>query len=83
MECRYKRSTTFDDEIKIEVSIVKYNSVKLELCYLMTDLATGTAVLTAKSTHCFIDGDGKPIAVSKHFPEFDEVLRKEKDNGTA
>lgn len=83
VECRYKRSTTFDDEIKIEVSIVKYNSVKLELCYLMTDLATGTAVLTAKSTHCFIDGDGKPIAVSKHFPEFDEVLRKEKDNGTA
>lgn len=83
VECRYRRPTTFDDEIKIEVSIAKYNSVKLELCYKMTDLATGAEVLTAKSTHCFIDGAGKPIAVSKHFPEFDKALRKEKDDGAA
>lgn len=79
VECRYKQTTTFDDEIKIEVAIEKYNSVKLELSYIMTELATGTVVLTAKSAHCFIDEKGRPIIVKKLFPEFDEILRAEKD----
>ncbi len=81
VECRYKHTTTFDDEIKIEVAIEKYNSVKLELSYIMTELITGTVVLTAKSAHCFIDDKGKPIIVKKLFPEFDEILRAEKGKG--
>lgn len=81
VECRYKHTTTFDDEIKIEVAIEKYNSVKLELSYVMTELETGTVVLTAKSGHCFIDDKGRPIIVKKIFPEFDEILRAEKDKG--
>ena len=81
VECRYKHTTTFDDEIKIEVAIEKYNSVKLELSYIMTELITGTVVLTAKSAHCFVDDKGKPIIVNKLFPEFDEILRAEKGKG--
>ncbi len=81
VECRYKHTTTFDDEIKIEVAIEKYNSVKLELSYIMTELITGTVVLTAKSAHCFVDDKGKPIIVKKLFPEFDEILRAEKGKG--
>ena len=81
VECRYKHTTTFDDEIKSEVAIEKYNSVKLELSYIMTELITGTVVLTAKSAHCFIDDKGKPIIVKKLFPEFDEILRAEKGKG--
>ena len=79
VECRYKHPTTFDDEIKIEVAIEKYNSVKLELSYIMTELVTGTVVLTAKSAHCFIDGKGKPVIVKRLFPEFDEILRAQKE----
>lgn len=75
IECQYKHPTTFDDEIEIEVSLEKYNGVKLVISYTMTDLETGTVVLTAKSSHCFIDADGRPIAVKKRFPEFDEVLK--------
>ena len=80
VECRYKHTTTFDDEIKIEVAIEKYNSVKLELSYIMTELVTGTVVLTAKSAHCFNDEKGKPIIVKRLFPAFDEILRREKDS---
>lgn len=77
VECQYKRPTTFDDEIRIELSLEKYNGVKLEMSYTMTDLETGDVVLTAKSSHCFIDAAGRPIAVKKHFPDFDAVLRNE------
>ena len=75
VECEYKRTTTFDDAIKIDVSIEKYTGVKLSLAYVMTDTATNEIVLTARSSHCFIDTDKRPIAVKKHFPEFDEILK--------
>lgn len=74
VQCQYKRSTTFDDEIRIEVSLDKYTGVKLEMSYIMTDVKTEKVVLTATSTHCFIDASGRPISVKKHFPEFDAVL---------
>ena len=76
VECQYKRPTTFDDVIRIDMAIEKYTGVKLMLTYVMTNVATGEVVLTARSSHCFIDADGRPIAVKKYFPAFDEVLRK-------
>ena len=77
VECQYKRPTAFDDEVKIEVRLEKYTGVKLVMSYSMTDCESGALVLTAKSSHCFIDANGKPIAVKKFFPEFDAVLKKE------
>lgn len=79
VECHYKRPTTDEDAIKIEVSLEKYTGVKLEIAYVMTNLATGLVVSTARSSHCFIDADGRPIAVKKHFPALDQILRKEEN----
>lgn len=75
IECRYKHTTTFDDEIKIDVSVEEYNGVKLSLAYVMTDRTTGAVVSTGRSSNCFIDADGRPIAVKKHFPDFDEAIK--------
>lgn len=80
VECHYKRTTTFDDEIRIEVAIQKYTGVKLEMAYVMTNCADDTVVLTASSSHCFIDPAGRPIAVKKVFPELDAVLQHETEN---
>lgn len=43
----------------------------------MTNQDTGELVFTAKSTHCFINKDGIPVAIKKKFPEFDEILKRE------
>lgn len=75
IQCQYKRPTTFDDEVRIDVTLDKYTGAKLEMSYVMTDVKTGTVVLTATSTHCFIDTSGRPIAVKKHLPEFDAALK--------
>ena len=74
IECQYKNPTTFDDEIEIEVCLKKYTGVKLELVYIMRNKETGVEVLTASSTHCFINQNGRPISVKRHFPHFHEVL---------
>lgn len=76
IDCQYKHSTTFDDEIKIDVSLTKYTGVKLIMGYIMTDVKTGIMVLTANSSHCFIDAAGRPISVKKYFPDFDKVLKE-------
>lgn len=79
VECQYKHPTTFDDEIEIALAVEKYTGAKLTLTYVMTNKETGDTVLTARSSHCFIDQAGKPIAVKKHFPELDAVLRNVTD----
>ena len=75
VNCEYKTPTTYSDEIEIEVIIEKYSGVKLSLAYVMKNVATGKIVAEAHSSHCFIDKDGRPVVVRKHFPQFDEILR--------
>lgn len=73
--CEYRHTSTYSDEIEIEVALEKYTGVKLFLSYTMRNSKTNEIVATASSTHCFIDENGRPIAVRKRAPEFDAVLR--------
>ena len=79
MECQYKHPTVFGDNIKIAVSFEHYTGVRFSMRYTMTN-ADGTVVLTAASSHCFINADGQPVAVKKYFPELDAILKKETAN---
>lgn len=75
VQCRYEHPTTFDDEIRIDVTLDKYTGVRLELSYIMTELKSRVVVMTAASTHCFIDKSGKPVVLKKAFPQFDAALK--------
>lgn len=77
VNCEYQHPTTYSDEIEIEVALTQYTGVRLALSYVMRNADTGVIVAVASSSHCFIGEKGRPIAVKKHFPEFDEVLRKQ------
>ena len=76
VECKYLRPTTYDDRISILVTVEQYTGVKLRLSYTMTNETTGETVLTASSSHCFIDENSRPISLKKRFPAFDETLRE-------
>lgn len=65
VDCQYIKPTTFDDNVKIEVSLEKYTGVKFELSYIMTSLANNEIVSTAKSTHCLVDKDNTPVIIKK------------------
>lgn len=75
VECQYKQPTTFDDIVNIEVFIEDFKGVRLTVGYRMTKLETGALVLTGKTMHCFIDKEGRPIRLSRNFPEFDKALK--------
>ena len=76
VNCEYKHPTVYDDKIEIDVAVVKYTGVKLMFSYVMRNAATGDIVATADSVHCFIDADGRPVAVKKRFMELNRILQE-------
>ena len=76
VSCEYKHPTTYGDKIEIEVLPTKYNGVKFTIAYTMRNADTGDLVATAASEHCFTDKNGMPIAMKKHFPDFDSLLKE-------
>ena len=75
VECDYKMSTTFDDNIEIQVEIEEFKGVKLVIKYTMKNINTNEIVSIGRTKHCFINKDNKPIILKKDFPKFDEKLK--------
>ena len=78
--CDYKKTTTFPDELEIEVSVLEISPVKFKLQYQMN--VDGTLVCSATSTHCFLSSDGRPVSIKKQYPEFYEALNQLKEEKT-
>ena len=77
IECQYKHPTTFGDELRIKVVISEYKRVKLSVSYTMVNAKTEELVFEGVSHHCFVNAQGKPIALSKQHPQYDELLKKQ------
>lgn len=76
VECSYIATTTFNDEIEIEVAIEEYRGVRLVISYVMKNVKTQEKVLEGKTKHCFVNSEGKPIILKKSYKELDETLKK-------
>lgn len=75
VKCDYKKNTTFDDIIEIDVKITKYNGVKMTLEYVLTK--EGELIAKGETSHCFINKNGLPIRIKKFCPEMDDILNKQ------
>ena len=73
VSCKYKKSTTFSDEVFIVVKIREFKGVKLILDYNMKN-AEGSVVAECESVHCFINKEGKPIRLAKEYPDFNKAI---------
>lgn len=71
ISCEYHSMVHFDDMVVIETRIVKYNGIKMDVEYRMTDKKTGELRTTAKSSHCFLNRAGRPISLKRSYPELD------------
>ena len=70
---KYKATTTFEDEIFIDVSVQEFKSAKMILHYDMRK-GDGTKVFEGTSSHCFLNEKGMPMRMNKAFPEFHQTL---------
>lgn len=72
ISCNYKKTTTFADEIEIDVFVKNISAAKLILGY--TFRVKDEVVFTAESSHCFFGKDGSIMILKKGMPEFYEKL---------
>ncbi len=75
VSCQYKSMVHFDDIVQIQVSVTKYNGVRLDLAYEITDNSTGELRTKGTSTHCFLDKAGHVISLKHDFPDIDQRFR--------
>ncbi len=74
LECRYKASTTFADEVEIRIAVTEFKGVVLKLRYTMTN-QDGKTAFEGRSEHCFLDGNGRILRIGREYPEFSGALR--------
>jgi len=74
VDCDYKKSTTFNDIVKIEIKLYKYNGIKFQFKYKMINEKTGEVVATGETKHCFLNKEYRPLIMKKQFPETDKLL---------
>lgn len=77
VNCNFKKSTTYMDEIAVKVRIKKFTGIRLDFQYEMINMKDNSVVCTAESEHCFVNDDFKPINLKKARPE---LYRKIMDN---
>lgn len=65
VSCNYRKSTTFQDEIAVEVRLAKVSTLKFSFTYV--GRMNGQVVFTGESTHCLLE-DGKAIDVKQRYP---------------
>ena len=76
VSCQYKSMVHFDDIVQIQTKVIKYNGVRLDLEYEMTDSMTGELRTKGTSTHCFLDRTGRVISLKRDCPEVDGRFRQ-------
>ena len=80
IEVEYHSMVHFDDTVVIQTRLTKYNGIKMEVEYRITDKETGELRTTARSSHCFLNRSGKPISLKRTYPELDTKFFEMKED---
>lgn len=65
VNCTYRKTTTFQDEIVIDVHLAKVSTLKFEFEYV--GRKDGAVVFTGRSTHCLME-NGRPVVLKDRYP---------------
>ncbi len=68
----YKKTTTYGDILDIETKVTNLTPARVEIEYVMK--RGDEIVCTAKSSHCFLNENSRPVAVKKTNPDIYKVF---------
>ena len=75
VECRYRTPVKFGQTVIIHGRIEKFDGLRLNVAYEITDKETGTLCVTGRSEHCFVKADNfRPVKLTKSHPEMAEIF---------
>ncbi len=65
VSCLYRKSTTFQDEISIEIEMTKVTALKFSFAYV--GKVGEEVVFTGESIHCLMQA-GRPVVLRERYP---------------
>ena len=71
VKCDYRKTTTFQDEIEVEIKVLSMTRLKFSFGYTMR--VRGEVVCTAESVHCFLC-EGRPVSMADRYPGLYQML---------
>lgn len=74
VNCQYRRSVYFGDEVEIQVRLTSFNGVRMAFRYEIYN--KGALSASGESGHCFLGENGAPVNLKKRFPELCETAVK-------
>lgn len=75
INCDFKRTTTFQDEIEVELSVLDITPLKVTFGYTMKK--GGKVCFTGSSVHCFLNGETyRPIVIEQTHPQLFAKLQE-------
>ncbi|HOO07496.1 MAG TPA: acyl-CoA thioesterase [Ruminococcus sp.] len=74
VECSYKRPLRFGDEFEVTPRITKFTGTTLFVEYRVVNTRTGELCAVGSSSHCFTDGDMRPVRTKRTFPDVYSVF---------
>ena len=80
VECEYRKMMHYGDTARIEVTIEKFNGVKMIVGYKVYLESTGELCTVGHTSHCFLNSDHKPVSMKKSNPEFYRKMLGEHDD---
>lgn len=78
LSCEYKATSTFADEISIEITVKGVKSARLSFEYRMLN-QDGTIVCTAVSEHSFMSKEGKFVNLKRDYPIIFDLLKEQSE----
>ncbi len=75
VEADYKSMCRFGDRVIIETMVESYTGTRISFSYTVRDQETGEVRCTGETRHCFLNGQGRPVALQKAAPNYDMAVR--------
>ena len=65
--------------MEIAIALTKYNGIRLELEYTVSNADTGEVRAVGTSKHCFLDRDGRILSLKRISPGYHRMLEEYKE----
>ena len=83
VQCKYRQSAYFDDQIRIEAELVDFSRVKLCFAYKVWRDSDGTLLAEGRTRNAFTDINGRIIRLPQLYFDRIEAVRQAENGGLA
>ena len=76
VESEYRQMVRFGETVEIRAMVESFNGLRLVIRYEVVRENDGVLCCVGKTSHCFLNMDGRPVSLKRSYPRFYEAIRK-------